>query len=164
MSLDLCSAISNLTMHPLFRFVVTLALVGNMAVLVVLILTPGRMSVQRFLMANLSFADLCMGIYLLMVAVQDLVSLGVYFNFAIDWQLGWGCQLAGFMTVFASELSVFTLAVITGERWYALTRAIHLTKRLTIKGASKLMALGWLLAINCALLPLVGISSYSKTR
>lgn len=143
---------------------VTLALVGNMAVLVVLILTPGRMSVQRFLMANLSFADLCMGIYLLMVAVEDLVSLGVYFNFAIDWQLGWGCQLAGFLTVFASELSVFTLAVITGERWYALTRAIHLTKRLTIKGASKLMALGWLLAINCALLPIVGISSYSKTR
>lgn len=102
--------------------VVALALFGNSAVLVVLLLAPGRISVQRFLMANLSWADLCMGIYLLMVATQDLVSLGSYFNYAIDWQLGWGCQIAGFLTVFASELSVFTLAVITGERWYALTR------------------------------------------
>lgn len=87
------------------RVVVALSLIGNTAVLVVLLLAPGRMSVQRFLMANLSWADLCMGIYLLMVATEDLVSLGSYFNYAIDWQLGWGCQIAGFLTVFASELS-----------------------------------------------------------
>jgi len=139
-------------------------LIGNTAVLVVLLLAPGRMSVQRFLMANLSWADLCMGIYLLMIATQDLVSLGSYFNYAIDWQLGWGCQIAGFLTVFASELSVFTLAVITGERWYALTRAIHLTKRLTIFGAAQLMAFGWIVSIILAGLPIFGVSSYSKTR
>ncbi|XP_035703623.1 lutropin-choriogonadotropic hormone receptor isoform X2 [Folsomia candida] len=143
--------------------VVSLALIGNSAVLVVLLLAPGRMTVQRVLMANLSLADLCMGIYLLMVATEDLVSLGSYFNYAIDWQLGWGCQIAGFLTVFASELSVFTLVVITGERWYALTRAIHLTKRLTIVGACKLMSLGWILSMVLAALPLVGVSSYSKT-
>ncbi|CAL8111620.1 unnamed protein product [Orchesella dallaii] len=143
--------------------VVALALVGNTAVLVVLLLAPGRISVQRFLMANLSLADLCMGLYLLMVATQDLVSLGSYFNYAIDWQLGWGCQIAGFLTVFASELSVFTLAVITGERWYALTRAIHLTKRLTLWGAAQLMAFGWFMAILLGALPLLGVSSYSKT-
>ncbi|KAK4287383.1 hypothetical protein Pmani_039544 [Petrolisthes manimaculis] len=32
---------------------------------------------------------------------------------------GPGCQVAGFLTVFASELSILTLAVITLERWYA---------------------------------------------
>lgn len=72
-----------------FRVVVSLALIGNSAVLVVLLLAPGRMTVQRVLMANLSLADLCMGIYLLMVATEDLVSLGSYFNYAIDWQLGY---------------------------------------------------------------------------
>jgi hypothetical protein len=122
------------------------------------------MSVQRFLMANLSWADLCMGVYLLMVATEDLVSLGAYFNHAIDWQMGWGCQVAGFFTVFASELSVFTLAIITGERWYALTRAMHLNKRLTIINAAELMSVGWVCAIALAALPLLGVSSYSKTR
>jgi len=141
-----------------------LALVGNTAVLVVLLLAPGRMSVQRFLMANLSWADLCMGIYLLMVATQDLLSLGSYFNHAIEWQLGWGCRVAGFLTVFSSELSVYTLAVITGERWYALTRAIHLTKRLNLMKASQIMSIGWFLSITLAALPLIGVSSYSKTR
>ena len=43
--------------------------------------------------------------------------------------------MAGFLTVFASELSVFTLVTITCERWYAITNAIHLTKRLRISGA-----------------------------
>jgi hypothetical protein len=72
--------------------------------------------------------------------------------------------MAGFFTVFASELSVFTLAIITGERWYALTRAMHLNKRLTIINAAELMSAGWVCAIALAALPLLGVSSYSKTR
>ena len=47
-----------------------------------------RMTVSKFLMVNLAFADFCMGVYLLMIAVMDLNTIGVYFNFAIDWQNG----------------------------------------------------------------------------
>jgi hypothetical protein len=46
------------------------------------------------------------------------------FNFGV----GIGCQVAGFLTVFATELSVFTLVVITSERWYTITYAINLTR------------------------------------
>ena len=45
---------------------------------------------------------------------------------------GIGCQIAGFLTIFATELSVFTLVVITSERWYTITYAINLT-RLVLK-------------------------------
>lgn len=41
---------------------------------------------------------------------------------------GLGCQVAGFLTVFATELSVFTLVVITSERWYTITYAINLSR------------------------------------
>lgn len=41
---------------------------------------------------------------------------------------GVGCKVAGFLTVFATELSVFTLVVITSERWYTITYAINLTR------------------------------------
>jgi ubiquinone biosynthesis protein Coq4 len=72
--------------------------------------------------------------------------------------------VAGFLTVFASQLSIFTLAVITCERWYTITYAIHLNKRLRLSTAVKIMALGWLYAVSMASLPLVGVSGYSKTR
>ena len=42
-------------------------------------------------------------------------------------------QAAGFLGVLSSELSVFTLAVITLERNYAITHAMHLNKRLSLK-------------------------------
>ncbi|XP_039283238.1 lutropin-choriogonadotropic hormone receptor isoform X2 [Nilaparvata lugens] len=143
--------------------VAILALLGNLAVLLVLLSSRFRMTVPKFLMCNLALADLCMGLYLLLIALTDVRSIGDYFNYAIDWQNGVGCKVAGFLTVFASELSVFTLTVITGERWYTITYAIHLNKRLKLCTATKIMALGWMYAAAMAALPLFGVSSYSKT-
>ncbi|KDR15184.1 Thyrotropin receptor [Zootermopsis nevadensis] len=139
------------------------ALVGNLSVLLVLLSSRFRMTVAKFLMCNLALADLCMGIYLLLIACMDAHSIGAYFNHAIDWQSGAGCQVAGFLTVFASELSIFTLTVITSERWYTITYAIHLNKRLKISTAGKIMAVGWVYAATMAALPLLGISGYAKT-
>lgn len=45
-------------------------------------------TVPKFLMSNLAFADLCMGLYLLLIAAIDVHSMGEYFNFAFDWQYG----------------------------------------------------------------------------
>ncbi|CAN7991259.1 unnamed protein product, partial [Ixodes hexagonus] len=142
-------------------FVVVAAVTGNLAV--ILVLLSGRMSVSKFLMCNLAFADLCMGAYLLLIAAEDLHTSGEYFNHAILWQHGAGCKVAGFLTVFASELSIYTLTVITLERWYAITYAVHLNRRLRLTTAARVMACGWLYAIVTAVLPLVGVSSYSKT-
>lgn len=64
------------------------ALVGNLAVLLVLLSSHFRMTVPKFLMCNLALADLCMGIYLLLIACMDARSIGAYFNHAIDWQRG----------------------------------------------------------------------------
>lgn len=56
--------------------------------MVVLMSTRFKMTVSKFLMCNLAVADLCMGIYLLLIAAMDLHTIGVYFNYAIDWQNG----------------------------------------------------------------------------
>ncbi|CAB1338460.1 unnamed protein product [Coregonus sp. 'balchen'] len=87
------------------------AVPGNMAVLVVLIISHQKLSVSRFLMCNLAFADLCMG-------------------------MGTGCGVAGFLTVFASELSVYTLTMITLERCHTITNAMHKNKRLQLRHVS----------------------------
>ena len=77
--------------------------------------------------------------------------------------LGVGCQAAGFITVLASELSIYSLTVITLERWYAITYAIHLNRRLKLGLAIKVMIGGWIYSIFMALLPNLGVSGYSRT-
>ena len=66
--------------------VVVAAVVGNLAVMIVLMSSRFTMSVSKFLMCNLAFADFCMGFYLLLIAVVDIHTKGIYFNYAIDWQ------------------------------------------------------------------------------
>lgn len=68
--------------------VVLLAVVGNVAVLIVLFSNRSDVTVPKFLMSNLAFADLCMGLYLLLLASIDVHSMGEYFNVAYDWQYG----------------------------------------------------------------------------
>ncbi|XP_057679276.1 thyrotropin receptor [Corythoichthys intestinalis] len=143
-------------------FVSLLAILGNVVVLLVLLTSHYKLSVSRFLMCHLAFADLCMGIYLLLIASVDLHTRAEYFNHAIDWQTGPGCALAGFFTVFASELSVYTLTVITLERWYAITFAMRLDRKLHLHHAAAVMLGGWIFCLLLALLPNVGVSSYQK--
>ncbi|CAH1730131.1 unnamed protein product [Chironomus riparius] len=144
--------------------VVSLAIIGNVAVLVVLLMNQSEFTVPKFLMCNLALADFCMGIYLMLIASIDLHSMGEYFNFAYDWQYGIGCKTAGWLTVFAGNLSVFTLTIITVERWFAITHAIYLNKRLKHRKAYCIMICGWLYSITMAIMPLFGISNYSSTR
>uniref|UniRef100_A0A8D1YKC1 Lutropin-choriogonadotropic hormone receptor n=2 Tax=Sus scrofa TaxID=9823 RepID=A0A8D1YKC1_PIG len=139
-----------------------LAIMGNVTVLFVLLTSHYKLTVPRFLMCNLSFADFCMGLYLLLIASVDAQTKGQYYNHAIDWQTGNGCSVAGFFTVFASELSVYTLTVITLERWHTITYAIQLDQKLRLRHAIPIMLGGWLFSTLIAMLPLVGVSSYMK--
>ncbi|XP_067273485.1 thyrotropin receptor isoform X5 [Pseudorasbora parva] len=143
-------------------FVSLLAVLGNLFVLLVLLTSHYKLSVSRFLMCHLAFADLCMGIYLLLIASVDLHTRSEYYNHAIDWQTGPGCNLAGFFSVFASELSVYTLTTITLERWYAITYAMRLDRKLRLSHASVIMLVGWIFCFLLALMPLIGVSSYQK--
>ncbi|XP_071520837.1 uncharacterized protein [Panulirus ornatus] len=139
-----------------------LALLGNGTVVVVLMFARAKMDVPRFLVTNLAFADFFMGLYLGFLAVVDASTLGEFRMYAIPWQTSSGCQVAGFLGVLSCELSVYTLTVITMERNYAITHAMHLNKRLSLRHAAYIMVLGWLFACTMALLPLIGVSDYRK--
>ncbi|XP_053694769.1 leucine-rich repeat-containing G-protein coupled receptor 5 [Sabethes cyaneus] len=137
-----------------------LAMLGNGTVVFVLIFSRSKMDVPRFLVCNLAAADFFMGIYLGFLAVVDASTLGEFRMYAIPWQMSAGCKLSGFLAVLSSELSVYTLAVITLERNYAITHAMHLNKRLSLRHAGYIMTIGWAFAITMAILPLFGVSDY----
>ncbi|XP_077560275.1 G-protein coupled receptor rickets [Haemaphysalis longicornis] len=139
-----------------------LAMLGNGLVVIVLSLGRSKMDVPRFLVCNLALADFFMGVYLGFLAVIDASTLGEFRVYGIGWQMSPGCQAAGFLGVLSSELSVYTLSVITMERNYAITHAMHLNKRLSLKHAAYIMGCGWIFALVMAVLPLVGVSDYRK--
>lgn len=68
--------------------VIVLALLGNLAVIFVVVFSESEINVSRFLICNLAIADFCMGLYLLLIASMDYHSVRVYFNFAYKWQYG----------------------------------------------------------------------------
>ncbi|XP_066467993.1 follicle-stimulating hormone receptor-like [Tiliqua scincoides] len=149
-------------LRVLIWFINILAIMGNFVVLVILISSQYKLTVPRFLMCNLAFADLCTGIYLLLIAIKDVQTKSQYYNYAIDWQTGAGCNAAGFFTVFASELSIYTLTVITLERWHTITYAMELDRKVRFRHAMVIMLVGWVFAFTVALLPIFEVSSYKK--
>ncbi|OCT77684.1 lutropin-choriogonadotropic hormone receptor [Xenopus laevis] len=149
-------------LRVLIWFISVLAIAGNAVVLFILLTSHCKLTVPRFLMCNLSFADFCMGIYLLLIASVDSQTKSQYYNHAIDWQTGSGCSAAGFFTVFSSELSVYTLTVITLERWHTITYAMQLDRKLRLRHAILIMLGGWIFSLVIAMLPLVGVSNYIK--
>ncbi|XP_069569150.1 follicle-stimulating hormone receptor [Brachyistius frenatus] len=153
---------STVPLRVLIWIISILALLGNTVVLFVFLGSRSQLTVPRFLMCHLAFADLCMGIYLVVIATVDMLNRGRYYNYAIDWQTGLGCNAAGSLTVFASELSLFTLTAITVERWHTITHALRLDRKLRLRHACIIMTAGWIFSFVAALLPIVGVSSYSK--
>uniref|UniRef100_UPI0037E79C59 lutropin-choriogonadotropic hormone receptor n=1 Tax=Semicossyphus pulcher TaxID=241346 RepID=UPI0037E79C59 len=143
-------------------FINILAITGNLTVLLVSISSRNKLTVPRFLMCHLAFADLCIGVYLLMIATVDLRTRGRYSQHAIEWQTGSGCSAAGFLSVFGGELSVYTLSTITLERWHTITNALQVERHLVLTQAASIMLAGWLICLGMGILPLIGVSSYAK--
>jgi leucine-rich repeat-containing G protein-coupled receptor 6 len=142
--------------------VFVLALCGNATVIIVILASHTKIDVSRFLISNLAFADLFMGIYLGFLAVVDISTLGNFKSYGVEWQQSHGCRTAGFLAILSSELSVFTLTVITLERYIAIKNAIRVNRKLQLKTAIIVMIVGWVFALVSATLPLVEVNSYGK--
>lgn len=146
-------------------FVVAASLSGNFLVIIVLISVyfKSKLSVPRFLQLNLAIADFCTGLYLLLLTIADRATRQSYFKYAMTWQFV-GCKFAGGLSIYASQLSIYTLTVITFDRYLAIIYSIDYNMRLKLNKAVRIMAIGWIFAITAALLPIfTEINTYSMT-
>ncbi|CAI4227082.1 unnamed protein product [Auanema sp. JU1783] len=164
---DALNPCENIVGYPLLRktiwIVWVLAIVGNILVWLSLSLAfEHRMRIHYLLMINLSIADLLTGVYLGILAIQDVRTSNEYYRHAVEWQTGWGCRTAGFLAVFASKLSIISMFLIAFEIVYN-TRMGFYGRRLSLKVTLCLLGIGWIYSIVMAAVPLLGISSYSTT-
>ncbi|MCG8034832.1 MAG: 7 transmembrane receptor, partial [Candidatus Thiodiazotropha taylori] len=65
---------------------------------------------------NLAVADLLMGIYLLIIAVGDVIFRGRYIAWDYWWRQSVWCSMAGVMSAISSEASVLFICLITLDR------------------------------------------------
>ena len=137
-----------------------IAVLTNGIVFGVLVMSRRQFTVTKFLIINLAFADLCLGLYLFVLTCASIDTTGKYYNSVYSWQYDGGCDVVGFLAVFSSELSMLILTIITIERYLAIVYAVYLQKRLTLRHASYLAAAAWIVAILMAILPLAGVNSY----
>lgn len=107
------------------------------------------------------------------LAVADLKTANEYYNYAVEWQTGWGCSVAGFINVFASELSIASMLMIAFEIYYNAKSAFY-GRRMSSFAAYGTIAAGYVYAFIAAgkhwiclkkafsisALPLFGVSSY----
>ncbi|XP_050712594.1 G-protein coupled receptor GRL101-like [Eriocheir sinensis] len=134
----------------------SLALSGNFLVIVWRLLYETDNKVHSFLITNLALGDLCMGLYLLIIAAVDVTYRGVYFIYDVQWRSSPLCQLAGFLSTFSSELSVFSLTVITVERLVVIVFPFQVP-RLSMAWTRGIMGVVWACVTLLAALPLSDI-------
>ena len=147
--------------------VVLLALFGNGMVIIIFIgysvivrRTKINLFIMHFFYANLASADLLMGIYLLTIASADIHTLGHFSEDDVEWRTGSGCGFAGFCAITSTMVSVYTLVVISFERFLVLVIGVQWKNSKVTWKAVVTVAFGWLFGIVMGILPLFGISSY----
>lgn len=140
------------------------AIIGNMLQLIILFCNRDELTVYKLLMYNLGFSNLLMGVYLMMLCCVDAHTYGEYYNYVQAWQYAGGCQVLGFIGMFATQLSLCILVLITVERFLLITYAVQIEKQMRIQHAKFAVLLSWLYSLVVAFLPATNkASSFNRT-
>ncbi|KAL1129017.1 hypothetical protein AAG570_013549, partial [Ranatra chinensis] len=150
---------SNLVLRVCVWALALVAIFGNLLVIGWRAKYKHCNQVHSFLITNLALGDLLMGSYLLLIALVDWHYRGVYFIYDSSWRSSPWCSFAGFISTFSSELSVFTLTVITLDRFLVIIFPFRV-RRLEMTRTRLLMALGWIFAAALSAIPLVHIEYF----
>ena len=120
-----------------------------------------RTQVHSFLITNLAVGDMLMGIYLLIIAGVDAYYRGDYIVHDKTWRNSGLCKFAGFLSTFSSELSVFSLTIITLHRLSSIVFPFRI-KDMEFTRAVWVMCVSWGLVAFLAALPLCGVAYFGN--
>ena len=110
--------------------------------------------VQTILISHLALSDLLMGVNMLILASADVYYGGHFPSHVDTWRQSFSCKLAGFLSIFSSEGSVFFIALISIDRMLGIKYPLGGGLRLTTKWARIFVALAWLTAFLISIIPI----------
>ncbi|XP_047118401.1 trissin receptor [Schistocerca piceifrons] len=112
---------------------------GNLMVIVVVTMSRRLRSVTNFLLANLAFADLCVGIF--------CVFQNLYIHLATTWVLGDAlCKMFQFVHSLSYTASILILVVICTERYVAIIHPMACKSILTPTRLMVVVSTVWFLS------------------
>ncbi|XP_012935010.2 G-protein coupled receptor GRL101-like, partial [Aplysia californica] len=134
----------------------SLTILGNSCVLVYRFCVDRKPSTLGFntFITNLSASDLLMGMYLAIIGAADQVYRGRYLWEAETWKNSSYCSLAGFLCMVSSEVSAFTICMVTLDRYLALAFPLA-NVHLTPKRARLVQMVTWVVGVLFAGIPLL---------
>ena len=145
-----------------------LSVLGNVFCLMMRVCEQSNLRVNGFyvLVSNLSISDLLMGVYMAIIGVADELFRDKYLYYDETWTHSLACKVAGFLSLLSSEVSAFTIWLITLDRFIVL-RFPFSTVRFKRSSAVVICLTTWIVGCLLATIPLLPLTShwefYSQT-
>ena len=131
-----------------------MALLGNLAAISLRCIKE-KSSPTSKLITNLGISDLLMGIYLLIIATADQWYRGVYIIYEEEWRKNVLCRFAGMIAMLSSEMSIFTMVVMTLDRVRAIVFPFRLDNlSLSQKSSLIICVCGWSVCLVLSTVPI----------
>ncbi|XP_006886150.1 PREDICTED: leucine-rich repeat-containing G-protein coupled receptor 5-like isoform X1 [Elephantulus edwardii] len=143
--------------------VAVLALTCNALVTSAVFRSPVYISSIKLLIGLIAAVNMLMGVSSAVLAGVDAFTFGSFAQYGAWWEKGVGCQVIGFLSIFASESSVFLLTLAALERGSSVKCSAKFETKPPFSSLKVIILLCTMLALSIATVPLLGGSEYSAS-
>ncbi|XP_069346260.1 leucine-rich repeat-containing G-protein coupled receptor 5 isoform X3 [Eulemur rufifrons] len=143
--------------------IAVLALTCNALVTSTVFRSPLYISSVKLLIGMIAAVNMLTGACSAALAGVDAFTFGSFARHGAGWENGVGCQVIGFLSIFASESSVFLLTLAALERGFSVKCSAKFETKTPFSSLKAVILLCTLLALAMATVPLLGGSDYSAS-
>uniref|UniRef100_A0A8C9PGQ2 Leucine rich repeat containing G protein-coupled receptor 5 n=1 Tax=Spermophilus dauricus TaxID=99837 RepID=A0A8C9PGQ2_SPEDA len=143
--------------------IVVLAISCNTLVISTVFRSPLYISSIKLLIGVIAVMNMLMGVSSTVLAAIDAFTFGSFAQHGAWWENGIGCPIIGFLSIFASESSVFLLTLAALERGFSVKCSARFEMKTPFSSLKAIILLCALLALTIATVPLLGGSEYSAS-
>ncbi|XP_040347357.1 leucine-rich repeat-containing G-protein coupled receptor 5 isoform X3 [Herpailurus yagouaroundi] len=143
--------------------IAVLALTCNALVTSTVFRAPLYISSIKLLIGLIAAVNMLMGVSSAVLAGVDAFTFGSFAQHGAWWEQGVGCQVVGFLSIFASESSVFLLTLAALERGFSVKYSAKFERKTPFSSLKVIILLCAVLALTIATVPLLGGSEFSAS-
>uniref|UniRef100_A0A8C0DZQ8 Leucine rich repeat containing G protein-coupled receptor 5 n=1 Tax=Balaenoptera musculus TaxID=9771 RepID=A0A8C0DZQ8_BALMU len=143
--------------------IAVLALTCNALVTSTVFRAPLYISSVKLLIGLIAVVNMLTGVSSAVLAGVDAFTFGSFAQHGAWWEQGVGCQVVGFLSIFASESSVFLLTLAALERGFSVKCSAKFETKTPFSSLKAIVVLCAVLAVTVAAVPLLGGSEYSAS-
>ncbi|KAE8615608.1 hypothetical protein XENTR_v10008566 [Xenopus tropicalis] len=117
----------------------------------------------KLLIGLIAIMNTLMGLSSGVLATVDALTFGNFAQYGAWWESGVGCQITGFLSVFAAETSIFLLTVAALERGFSIKCTTKFETKSSFINVKLSIVFCFLLSIVIAVSPLLSGSTYGTS-